>query len=304
MDINDLDLNLLRVFDAIFQAKSVTLAGEQIGLSQPAVSFALNKLRVLIEDPLFIRTSRGMEPTPRAISMAAPIQHILESIKQVVLTREEFNPLLSERTFTISLVDIGEMVFLPKLLRCFRRLAPNIRIKIVSMVPLLLEDALATGEVDLAVGYYPDISKANFYQQHLFTHSFACLAARNHPYIKENLTMKQFLEASHVVVRAEGRSQEVFERYLEKKGIKRRIGLSVPHFMGILHFLPASEFVATVPYSCADAFSRFGALRKLNLPMKAPSFDLKQHWHARYQGDPANQWLRQTIYENFRNGLD
>ncbi|RJF95122.1 LysR family transcriptional regulator [Noviherbaspirillum saxi] len=303
MDIEKIDLNLLRIFDALMRTRNVTLAGEIVGLSQPAVSFALNKLRVLTDDLLFVRTSKGMEPTPRALRMADPIQHVLEVVQRDVFLKDNFDPLTSTRVFTLSLSDVGEMVFLPKLLKKLRMSGPGITFKSVSMTPARLEEAMTAGEVDLAVGYFPDITKANFYQQHLFTHTFACLVRRDHPTIKRQLSMKQFLDASHVVVRAEGRSQEIMERYLEGQNIARKVGLSIPHFMSIPHLLPESDMIVTVPYSCAEAFAKFGTLKMLDLPMKAPAFDLKQHWHARYHRDAGNQWLRGIIYECFSKGI-
>ncbi|RJF96573.1 LysR family transcriptional regulator [Noviherbaspirillum cavernae] len=303
MNIAEIDLNLLRVFDALMRTRNVTLAGEIVGLSQPAVSFGLNKLRTLTADPLFVRTSRGMEPTPRASRMADPVRHVLEVVQRDIFLQDEFDARTSQRTFTLSLSDVGEMVFLPKLLRRLRTDAPGITLKSVSMPPARLEEAMAAGDVDLALGYFPDITKANFYQQHLFTHTFACLVRRDHPTIKTKLTMKQFLDVYHVVIRAEGRSQEIIERYLEEQKIVRKVGLSIPHFMSIPHLLPESDMLVTVPYSCAQSFARLGELRMLELPMKAPTFDLKQHWHARYHRDAANQWLRGIIYDCFSMGI-
>lgn len=304
MDIDTIDLNLLRIFDALVRTRNVTRAGDLVGLSQPAVSAALNKLRGLTGDPLFVRTPKGMEPTPRAVRMADPVQLILEVVRRDVFLQEEFDPKTSNRTFSLSLTDIGEMVFLPKLIRRLHAEAPNVMLHSVSMLPARLDEAMTAGEVDLAVGYFPDINKASFYQQHLFTHSFACLVRRDHPSIGDSLSMAQFLEATHVVIRAEGRSQEIFERYLEEQKIERRIGLIIPHFMSIPHLLPESDMIATVPYSCARAFSKLGSLRMLELPLKAPRFDLKQHWHARLHRDPANQWLRKMLYESFSKGID
>ncbi len=304
MDIDKLDLNLLRIFDALMRTRNVTSAGEIVGLSQPAVSFALSKLRTLTGDALFVRTVKGMEPTPRANRMADPIRHVLEVVEKDVFQQDDFNPLVSERTFTLSLSDIGEMVFLPKVLKRFKAEAPGVIIKSVSMPPARLEEAMTAGEVDLAVGYFPDITKANFYQQHLFVHTFTCLVRSDHPTIKKRLSLKQFLDATHVVIRAEGRSQEIFENYLEEHKISRRVGLIIPHFMSVPHLLQESDMLATVPYSCAKAFAKFGTTRMLDLPFEAPRFDLKQYWHARFHRDSANQWLRLMLYECFLNGLD
>lgn len=303
MDIEKVDLNLLRIFDALIRTRNVTRAGDIVGLSQPAVSAALNKLRGLTGDALFVRTPKGMEPTPRAVRMVDPVQMILEVVKRDVFLQEDFDPKTSQRVFTLSLTDVGEMVFLPKVIRRLQTEAPNITLRSVSMLPTRLEEAMTAGEVDLAVGYFPDINKASFYQQHLFTHTFACLVRKDHPTITETLSMAQFLEATHVVIRAEGRSQEIFERYLDEKKITRRVGLSIPHFMSIPHLLPESDMIVTVPYSCALAFAKLGTLRLLELPMTAPKFDLKQHWHARLHRDPANQWLRRTLYESFCIGI-
>lgn len=303
MDISNVDLNLLRIFDALMRTKNVTLAGAEVGLSQPAVSFALNKLRSLTGDPLFVRTTRGMEPTPRASRMAEPIRHIMDVVKRDVFIKDEFDPRMSSRTFMLSLSDVGEMVFLPKLLKRLRQEAPNVTLKSVSMSPARLEEAMTAGEVDLAIGYFPDVTKANFYQQHLFTHSFTCLVRKDHPFIRGKLSMKQFLAATHVVIHAEGRSQEIMERFFDEQHIQRRVGLTIPHFLSIPHVLPESDMIVTVPYSCAKAFVKLGSLQMVDLPMKAPSFDLKQHWHARYHREPANQWLRGLIYECFSNGI-
>lgn len=303
MDIEKLDLNLLRIFDALFRARNVTRAGDIVGLSQPAVSFALGKLRLLAADQLFVRTPNGMEPTPRALRMAEPIGLILEMVRRDVFPEEEFDAGTSTRTFVLSLTDVGEMVFLPKIIRHMRTEAPNITLQSISMSPGQLEEAMTACRVDLAIGYFPDINKANFYQQHLFTHTFACLVRKDHPTIGESLSLAQFLEATHVVIRAEGRSQEIFERFLTEQKITRRVGLSIPHFMSIPHLLPESDMIATVPYSCARAFARLGSLRMLPLPMKAPDFDLKQHWHARHHRDAANQWLRGAIYQCFSGGI-
>ncbi len=299
MDTEKIDLNLLRIFDALMRTRNVTLAGELVGLSQPAVSFALQKLRALAGDALFVRTPKGMEPTPRAERMADPVRHVLEVVQKDVFQREEFLPAVSERTFTLCLSDVGETVFLPKLLKRLSVEAPSVRIQSVSLTPLRLEEAMMAGEVDLAAGYYPDLTKANFYQQHLFTHSFACLVRHDHPLIGARLSAKQFLDATHIVIKAEGRSQEIFERYLEENNIKRRVGLTIPHFMSIPYLLQESDMIATVPYSCATAFAGLGQLRMLKLPLQVPTFELKQHWHARYHRDAANQWLRQVLYECF-----
>jgi DNA-binding transcriptional LysR family regulator len=299
MDIETVDLNLLRIFDALMRTKSVSEAGNLIGLSQPATSFALAKLRRLCNDQLFVRTPKGMQPTPRADVMAGPVRHVLEVVEREVFQLVHFDPATSTRMFTLSMSDIGEMVFLPKLLKRLEQKAPGIGIKSMIMPPAQLESAMESGEVDLALGYFPDLKKANFFQQRLFESSFVCAVRKNHPTIGDKLTMSQFLSASHAVVRAEGRSQEIFEQLLETRGIKRRVALHIPHFMSIPFLLKDSDHICTVPFPGTEAFFTLAHIKMLALPMKVPSFELKQHWHARFQHDPANQWLRKIIYECF-----
>jgi DNA-binding transcriptional LysR family regulator len=299
MDMENVDLNLLRIFDALMRTRSVSEAGHLVGLSQPATSFALAKLRRSCDDQLFVRTTTGMQPTPRAVAMAGPVRHVLDVVEREVFQLAHFNPGASTRLFTLSMSDIGEMVFLPKLLRRLREEAPGIDIKSVAMPPQQLESALESGDVDIALGYFPDLVKANFFQQRLFLSSFACAVRGDHPLIRDELTMEHFLSASHAVVRAEGRSQEILEKFLESRGITRRIALNLPHFMSIPFLLMDSDHIFTLPRPGPEAFSKLAHIKVFEPPMKVPSIELKQHWHSRFQHDPANQWLRKIIYECF-----
>jgi DNA-binding transcriptional LysR family regulator len=299
MDIESIDLNLLRIFDALMRTKSVSEAGHLIGLSQPATSFALAKLRRACGDQLFVRTTRGMQPTPRATAMAGPVRHVLDVVEREVFQLAHFDPRTTTRMFTLSMSDIGEMVFLPKLLRRLGQESCGIDIKVVTMPPQQLERAMEAGDVDIALGYFPDLVKANFFQQRLFLSSFICAMRADHPVIGDELTMKQFLAASHAVVHAEGRSQEILEKFLESRGIKRRIALHIPHFMSIPFLLMDSDHIFTVPRPGAEAFSKLANIKMFAPPMKIPNIELKQHWHSRYQHDPASQWLRKMIYECF-----
>ncbi len=300
MNIADLDLNLLRIFDAIMRTKNVSEAGASLGLSQPATSFALAKLRKACGDTLFVRTPRGMQPTPRAQSMAEPVRHILSVVETEVFKVSEFNPRTTERTFVFSMTDIGEMVFLPKLLSRLREEAPKIVIKTVTIPAAQLESDLESGAVDIALGYFPDLKKANFYQQRLFNSSFVCVMRADHPVVHKRLNLKQFLTLSHAVVRAEGRSQEVVEHFLMRNGLSRPIGLHIPHFMSVPYFLANTDYLVTVPLPAAVEFAKVTPLKFFELPLKnAPGIELRQHWHARFHRDIASKWMRKIVYECF-----
>jgi DNA-binding transcriptional LysR family regulator len=181
MDIRKVDLNLLVVFDMLLRLQSVTRAAEALGMSQPAMSLALNKLRAAFGDPLFIRGSRGISPTPRAEQLAVPLQHVLDQIKNDVLRQPSFDPAKTERTFTFNMADVGELVFLPRIYAHFRAVAPGANIRTVSTPPAQLVEAMQSGEVDLAVGYFPGLEGAAIYQQRLFSHSFVCIVRKDHP---------------------------------------------------------------------------------------------------------------------------
>lgn len=301
MDISQLDLNLLRVLDALLQTRKVTEAARMLDLSQPAMSFALGKLRTFFDDPLFVRTARGMQPTPLALQMAGPVHDVLELVRSEILKRPTFDAATTARTFTISLSDAGEMVFLPGILKPLRAGAPGANLASVTLPPKHLEEAMEAGEVDLAVGYFPDLAKPGFYQQKLFAHPYVCIVGSNHPTIGETLSLSQFLDASHAVVRPEGRSLEVFEHTLAGLGLKRRVTLKVPHFMSVPFIVAETDLIVTVPLAVGISFSRMGGLRMLPLPIEMANIDLMQHWHMRSHHDPANRWLRTLIYEAFEH---
>lgn len=299
MDIDRLDLNLLRVFDALMRTRKVTDAAVALDMSQPAFSFALAKLRRHFDDALFVRTASGMQPTPLATGLAAPVREALDLIRTRVARRPVFDPQRAERVFTLSLSDAGEMVLLPRLLKRLRRAAPGVDIASLQLPPAELERAMEDGAVDLAVGYFPDLTKDVYYQQRLFSQPFVCIMNAQRPLPGGRLSLKAFLAASHAVVRPQGRSQEVFERKLEERGLKRRVTLSIPHFMSVPFVVMESDLIATVPLAVAESFARMAGLRVEPLPLRMGSVDLCQYWHARFHRDPAGQWLRGEFHAEF-----
>ena len=284
----------------MLEHQSVTRAGLALGLSQPAMSAALAKLRAQFDDPLFVRTGRGMKPTPRAAQLAEPVHRVLELVRSEILQKSAFDPSTAERTFTIITPDIGEVAFLPKVLAYVEREAPGITLRSVAMQPMATREALESGAADLAVGYFPDLAKAGFYQQRLFRNSFVCLVRSDHPTIGERLTLKQFLAASHAIVRPAGRSH-IFERFLEQRGVQRKVRLDVGHFTSLLTIIAESDLIATVPLDIGQVFARLAKVRLIEPPIKPPGFDLKQHWHRRFHKDGANIWLRRTLRELFHD---
>ena len=303
--MNDLDLNLIPYLVAIEETRNVSRAAERLGVSQPRVSTALGRLREYFNDPLFVRTSRGMEPTPRALALVPSARDALSRIERGLLDTQHFDPATTADTFSIALSDVGEIVFLPRLLQAFAIAAPRANLRSVSLSHGDVERGLESGDVDLAVGYFPDLGGNNFFQQRLFSHRFICLMRRDHPFSRAPLTLDQFLECGHAVVRAEGRSQEILENYLDKQRIRRRAVLETPHFMSLPFILSRTDLIATVPHAIGFAYvAEHASITLAEPPLPLPRFDLRQHWHRKFHNDARTMWLRRIVASLFNDELD
>ncbi|MEO7400343.1 MAG: LysR family transcriptional regulator [Polaromonas sp.] len=298
MDILHLDLKLLVAFEAMLATRNVTSAAHAIGLTQPAMSTCLGKLRKVLGDPLFVRTSRGMEPTPFALELSEPIRNALHLIRQTLNRDKHFDAATSTRTFKLIMTDIGERVFLPDLLRRLSTVAPGLNIRTVQIPGKEMREALESGEMDLAVGFIPDLN-AGYYQQRLFNRSYVCVTRSDHPVIKDTLSLKQYLAASHAIVSAPGTGHDVVERVLTEKGLKRRIALHVRHFLAIPLIVANTDLIVTIPAMLAESYLPAGNIKLLTPPVKLPVYSIKQYWHERFHEDAANRWLRGLIYELF-----
>ena len=299
MDIRSVDLNLLVVFDAMLRHRNVTRAGEALGLSQPAMSAAVARLRALFDDPLFVRSGAEMSPTNRAHELGAAVRQIVRTIESDILQPSAFEPRTSRRAFTLLTPDIAEMNFLPRLLAHLAEQAPQVSLKTLAMPRHAAATALESGAAELAIGYFPDLQKAGFYQQRLLRSAHVCLLRKGHAGIGRKLTMKQFLAAAHAVVKPDGR-EHVFEQFLQQKGIQRQVVVELSHFMSLLPIVESSDLIATVPKDLADFFVHHGAVRYVETPMKSPVIDVHLFWHQRFQKDQAHAWLRKVIFELFR----
>jgi DNA-binding transcriptional LysR family regulator len=299
--MTELDLNLLKVIDALEEERSVSRAAAKLGKSQPAVSAALGKLRRYFDDPLFLRTGNLMEPTPRAVAIVGAARSILSIVDADIVSKPVFDAAASDSPIRLALTDVGEVVFLPTLLRTVRELMPRAGIYSVSLPPAEVMHDLEKGTVDLAVGYFPDLGRSSFFQQTLFTDTFACLIRADHPITANRLSIKQFLRLEHAVVRVESRTEEVMERYLARKKIQRRVVLTTPHFASTPIIVAQSDLLVTVPEPLARYFAGTSAnLRVVGLPFEPPRIELKQFWHRKYHRDPRNRWLRALIYKTFQ----
>lgn len=291
--MDSIDTRLLAVFNEIYKSRSVTAAAEALDMGQPAVSVALSKLRHQFGDPLFVRTSNGMEPTPFSEGLVRPVRDVLESLEQVLGHRNEFDPATSERTFRICMTDISQLVLLPRLWETLRVAAPGLRIEIM---PLSGDTArlLESGEADLALGFVPQL-EAGFYQQTLFVQSFVCMVGRDHPRISEGLSLAQFEAEDHVVISASGSAPAIIEREIGRQGIKRRIALKIPSFLGAAFVIEHTDLLLIIPRRLSDVLQGRGTFRIFPVPFPLPDYEVKQHWHERFHHDEGNRWLRRVI---------
>lgn len=296
----EIDLKLLRLLVHIHTTRSISKAAEAIQLSQPAASLALGRLRRILGDPLFVRGSGGMLPTSRCDEVVLTAKQAISLINQAVQPPVGFDPKSARRDFIVTLSDIGEMTFLPKIMARLSQLAPNCNVKSRALTARELPDALECGEVDLAIGFFPDLERPGFYMQRLFDHSFVCLVRQNHPRIKKDkIPLSVFLDLSHAIVEPEGRSNELFEHLLKSKGLSRRVQLSIPHFMSVPAIIAATDMIVTVPIAVAEYFVRLEGLRIVYPPINTKRYALKQHWHTRFNTDPALKWLREEVAQIF-----
>lgn len=299
--MNNIDTKMLAVFDEMYRSKSVSRTADKLNLGQPAVSMALAKFRRHYGDPLFVRTSEGMEPTPLADAIIGPIRQALTSLTLTLQHRASFDAASSTRMFRICMTDIGQRVMMPNLLSHFRATAPSVRIDL-SYVSENTPNDLESGQVDLALGFLSGID-AGFFQQGLFSERFVCMISNRHPRLRgESLTLSEFEAESHLVVATQGTGHGVVEQTLHELGITRNIGLRIPNFLGVVSNITDSEYLSIVPYRFGQILVKSNHTKLLELPFEIPAYRVMQHWHSRYALDPGIIWLRKTISELFREG--
>lgn len=298
MNIEDIDLNLLPVFEAVLAERSISRAAERLNLSQPAVSNAVARLRKAAGDRLFVRVGNAMVPTPYAEELAGPLRQGLAGIRAALGAGHDFDPATSERRFSIYLTDLGEAFFLPRLLGRLNRIAPHIHLRTLPMPTGAAEEALQSGEVDLAIGNLPELG-AGFYVQRLFRDRYVCLVRRGHPTIGERISARQFAAASHAIVTPGGWGHGIIEQTLIERGLEHRVALRLQNFLVLASIVATTDLVAIVPHSVGSQLSRDLDVRLLPLPIPIPAFDVRQCWQERFHDDKGSRWLRQQFVELF-----
>jgi len=295
--MSKLDLDWLGVFVEVYKTQSVSLAAQRRGMAQANASIALNKLRRHFNDRLFCRTSRGMEPTPRAKAIYPELLEAWQRVEKARLTPEVFDPARAQREFRVCMSDISEVVLLPTLVNHLGRVGPHIRVE-AEKASAQSRGRLESGDVDLAVGFMPDL-EAGFFQQALFAQDFVVMVSREHPRIQKSLTKHRFEAEGHIVVTTSGTGHSIVDKVLARHQVARRIVLRVPSFLGVARIVAQTDLLVVVPRLLGDVLASQDRVRLFEPPWALPKYKVKQHWHERFHADPGHVWLRQTMAQLF-----
>lgn len=295
MHINDIDLNLLRVFEAVFRARSVSRAAEALQLTQPATSQALTRLRTLLHDPLFIRAPGGVLPTPRAQRLATPIRQALGAIELALSETADFEPAVSRRSFQLHMSDSGEMRFLPALMAAVREQAPGVRLETRRVPRELITDALDNGRIDMAFGFLPTVKDTR--RVELIHDQYVLLVRQGHPLVRGRRSGKALMAALREMDFVGVRSHAETLRILQALRLEERLRLVTDHFTVLPSIVHATDLAAIMPSAIARSFQDGYTVLKPELPRG--EFTVSLHWSRRFEADPGNVWLRQLAVDLF-----
>jgi DNA-binding transcriptional LysR family regulator len=303
MNINTVDLNLFLVFQAIYATRSVTLAGDRIGVSQSAISNALKRLRERFDDPLFVRTPNGMVPTAVATKLIEPIEEGLAKLRQAVDQTRKFEPISSTQLFRIAINDIGQLVLMPKLLAAARAVAPSVRFETIEVSPANCRQQMVDGRVDLSIGSWEPLG-SGIYQQRLFEEGYVALLSKTHALSSDRISLDEYLAAEHIVYRPSGASNDALQTTLSDLHIlaQRKVVLTAAHSLGLPAIVASSDLLLSLPQRLAEAMVHSQAgLRIAQLPFVVAPFPIRQQWHEQYHSDAGHQWLRRLVFDTFND---
>ncbi len=298
---NNIDLRLLRVLAALVAERNVSRAAERLGLSQPATSHALARLRSMFDDPLLLRSRKGMVPTERAMELAREAEELLDRYERLVSPPAPFRPEATRRRFVLTATEYAEFVLLPPLLARLRAEAPGVRIDIRAPDQPRLLEWLERGEIDLRIGWVRNPTPT-LRSQALFQDRLVCVACRDHPALANGLTLERYLALPHVRPEIIGRATtgRVVDEAVAAAGGELNLMLGVQNYLPILYTVAASDLIATLPERLAQAFQRRLPIRIYEPPLRLPRMRYAAYWHDRHHKDAGHQWLRRMVLEAAR----
>lgn len=291
------DLNLLRVFVALMEERSVTRAADRLGITQPALSNALARLREMLVDPLFIRERYGMLPTQKAEALAPVIVAALSSLDGAILGQQAFDPAKAQQLFTLAPNGYVEFVLMPALVARLRERAPDIRLRMTPFGTDLVETGVISGNTSAVFGRIVD-PPDNLVVQHLMDDGLACVLRADHPQVTgQRISKQQYEQLRHVNMLPAGRLRTGVFKALEQHGLRRDVVVSVTHFLAIPDIIAVSDYCATLPRLICRRLAGDKRLKVVPTPVDLGTFPMEMAWHVRYRDDPAHQWLRAQIVE-------
>ena len=295
---NNLNLNLLKAFQALYEEQNVTRAGKRLCITQSAMSNALTQLRKYFDDTLFIRERYGMRPTPKANEIFAKLQPILTQVDDVINSNEDFAAAQSERKFTIGCTDIINSVFLPKLVQRIRKIAPNVDLVAKDVDPLSYDQSLLDQRsIELCIGVSGKLP-STVHNQDILQVSAVVVGKPDHPLFKGKLTLEKYLKAQHMIINVTGYTYSTFaDIALQEMGKTRRTPLHIPYANIAARILPKTDYIATIPEVLLPVFKDHENMSIAPCPLNIPDAALSVAWHNRFDNDPGHCWLRQLILE-------
>lgn len=290
------DLNLLPIFVALMEERSVTRAAQRLGITQPALSNALARLRVTMRDPLFIRERYGVRPTQMAEELAPVIAAALARLDDAILGQQDFDPGEAVRLFTIAPNSYVEFVLAPAIVTRLRERAPGIKLRLMPFGNDLTETGVMSGDTAMVLGRIVD-PPDNLVVQHLMDDGLSCVVRADHPEIDQAISREQYERLRHVNVLPPGRLRAGLFQALDQRGLRREVAVSVTHFLAVPEMIAATDDCATLPNLICRHLARDPRLKVLPAPVDLGTFPVQMGWHVRYRQDPAHRWLRALIAE-------
>jgi len=298
MHIGDLHLNQLRLVDSLSRTGNLGEAAEEIGLTQSAASHALARLREELQDPIFVRTSEGMRPTPYGVRLATSVRDALQSLRSGLDRHPDFAPRTSTRTFNVIMSDVSQMLYLPRLLPRLSAEAPGVTLRVRALPPKAPHQILESGEVDLAVGAFSRLI-AGCRQKRLYRERYVCVVRRDHPRFAQGMTTEAFCSVPHALVDPRGYVHERLDRWLALQKAPRTPKLYVPYFLSLPLVIARSDLLVVMAGRVAQTYAEMLPLKIMPPPVKLPTYDTRLFWHERFHRDPGNRWLRGLYIELF-----
>lgn len=293
--MNDQDFNLLKTLALLLEERHISRVAVRMHVTQPAISRALARLRVEFNDPLFVRTPKGMLPTAKALALEKPLIELLERLSAFYKTPKAFNPATAEGLIRVATTDYFEQVVWVDLVGNLNRQAPGLKFVTLMTGSELPIDAMREGNIHLAIaGFFGELPNG-FMRQMLFSDHFLSVLRKNHPAAKRPLTLEDFLELSHLVVSPRGDHSGAVDTELQKSGKQRHVAASVCSFLSSGPLVAQSDFILTAPAKLAEKFAAYLPLKVMTPPVSLPKINVVQVWHERFHNDPMLAWVRKMI---------